>query len=204
MKSVCCSTKSKGELTKEKILVEATRLVNRKGFEATSINDLVKATGLKKGCLYFHFSGKEELSLAVLENAKTDFIAFMDSSLDGKTPGERLDNLFRSILGFQKEAGFSGGCIFGNTALEMGDKDEKLSAFVREVFDEVIEKVRKVVKAAQVSGQVRNDVPAGILARHIVMAVEGGIMLTRLEKSERPLKDCLTSLRTLIGLKTRV
>lgn len=201
MKSPSIGKKSKGELTKDKILAEAARLMHKKGFEATTINDLVKATGLKKGCLYFHFSGKDELSLAVLEKAKADFIAFLDSMLGGKTPGDCLNNLFKGIQDAQRDMDFSGGCIFGNTALEMGDKDENLSAFVREVFDEITEKVRKVVKAAQVTNEIRKDIAARTLARHIVMAIEGGIMLTRLEKSEKPLKDCLDSLKTLIGLK---
>ena len=201
METLSCGKKSKGELTKDKILAEAACLMHKKGFEATTINDLVKATGLKKGCLYFHFSGKDELSLAVLEKAKADFFTFLDSLLEGKTPGDRLNNLFRGLQDAQRDMGFSGGCIFGNTALEMGDKDENLAAFVRGVFDELTEKVRKVVKAAQVTGQVRKDIAAGTLARHIVMAIEGGIMLTRLEKNEKPLKDCVDSLRTLIGLK---
>ncbi len=201
MKTISCGKKSKGELTKDKILVEAARLMHKKGFEATTINDLLKATGLKKGCLYFHFSGKDELSLAVLQKARAEFFAFMDSLFEGKTPGDRLNNLFKGLQDAQRDMGFSGGCIFGNTALEMGDKDENLSAFVRGVFDEITEKVQKVVKAAQVAGQIRKDVSAGILARHIVMTIEGGIMLTRLEKSEKPLKDCVDSLRTLIGLK---
>ncbi len=200
MKAVC-SRKSKGVLTKEKLLAEAARLVHKRGFDATTINDLVKATGLKKGCLYFHFSGKDELSLAILEKARSDFFAFLDSILAGKTPGDCLNNLFKGILDAQRDAGFSGGCIFGNTALEMSDKDKRLSAFVSKVFEEANEKVRKIVKAAQVSGQVRTDVPSGTLARHIVMAVEGGIMLARLEKSGKPLRDCLDSLRILIGLK---
>ena len=195
--------RTKGALTKERILAEATRLVHQKGFEATSINDLVMATGLKKGCLYFHFSGKDELSLAVLEKARTDFAAFLDSILAGKTPGERLDHFFKGVLAFQKAMGFAGGCIFGNTALEMGDKDERLSTFVREVFVEWAERLRKVVKAAQVSGQVRSDLSAEILAKHIVMSVEGGIMLARLGKSEKPLKDCLSTLRKLIGLSKK-
>ncbi len=200
MKPLCRDTRSKGELTKERILSEASRLIHKKGFEATSISDLVEATGLKKGCLYFHFSGKEELSLAVLEKAKADFLAFLDSILVGRTPGARLNNLFIGILGAQREMGFSGGCIFGNTALEMGDKDRRLSSFVRKVFHDITERVRKVVKAAQIAGQIRNDVPDMILARHIVMAIEGGIMLTRLEKTERPLKDCIASLRVMLGL----
>lgn len=200
MKAACCSTKSKGELTKEKILAKASHLIHKKGFEATTINDLVKATGIKKGCLYFHFSGKDELSLAVLEKARADFFAFLDSILIGKTPGARLNNLFIGILEAQRDMGFTGGCIFGNTALEMGDKDKRLSDFVRKVFEDITEKVRKAVKTAQIAGQVRKDISDGVLAKHIVMAIEGGIMLTRLEKSERPLKNCITSLKAMIGL----
>lgn len=193
--------KSKGELTKEKILVEATRLVNQKGFEATSINDLVEATGLKKGCLYFHFSGKDELSLAILERAKSDFDAFLESALSGKTPGESIAHLLFTFLEFNKSRDFKGGCIFANTALEMGDKDERLSKYVQDVFEEWVGRLERVVKEAQVAGQLRKDLSAAVMARHIVMALEGGIMLARLEKSERPLKECISSLKTLTGLK---
>ena len=142
--------KSKGEMTKEKILVEATRLVNQKGFEATSINDLVAATGLQKGCLYFHFSGKDELALAILEKAKSDFDEFLDYTLAGKTPGENIDRFFKGLLEYNKARDCEGGCIFGNTALEMGDKDERLSKYVREVFAGWVARLERVVDAAQV------------------------------------------------------
>jgi TetR/AcrR family transcriptional repressor of nem operon len=193
--------KSKGELTKEKILVEATRLVNQKGFEATSINDLVTATGLKKGCLYFHFSGKDELALAILEKAKSDFDEFLDYALAGKSPGESLASFFQGILEYNENRDCEGGCIFGNTALEMGDKDEQLSKYVREVFAGWTARLEGVVDAAQVAGQVRGDLSAGTIAGHIVMAIEGGIMQMRLEKNIQPLKECLGSLKTLIGLE---
>lgn len=49
---------TKGELTREKIIREARQIVNRKGLMDTSISDIISATGLKKGSLYFHFSGK--------------------------------------------------------------------------------------------------------------------------------------------------
>jgi TetR/AcrR family transcriptional repressor of nem operon len=192
--------KSKGELTKERILSEATRLVHRKGFEATSINDLMAVTGLKKGCLYFHFSGKEELSFAVLEKAKVDFFASLDSSLSGKTPRDRLDHFFKEKLELNKKEEFE-GCIFGNTALEMSGKNQRLSKFVGEVFEEWIERISKVVKDAQDAGEVKKDLSAAVLARHIVMSLEGGMMLTRIDKSEKPMRDCIASLRALLGMK---
>lgn len=192
---------SKGELTKQKIIAEATKLVQKKGFEATSMSDLVDATGLQKGCLYFHFTGKDDLLVAILEKAKIDFFVLVDSALTGKTPGERLDNFLHGVLQYQKSLGFAGGCIFGNIAVEMSDKDKRVSAFIKELFDEWIAKIRVVVKAAQKSGEVASDLSADVLARHIIMALEGGIMLSRLEKTEKPLKDCIASLRAMIGLK---
>lgn len=193
--------KSKGELTRERILAEATQLVHRKGFESTSINDLVTVTGLKKGCLYFHFSGKEELSLAILEKAKADFFTSFDSLLAGKKPGDRLAHLFREILELSRKNGFECGCIFGNTALEMSGKNERLSRFVGEVFAEWIERIAKVVSDAQEAGKARKDISADIVASHIVMSLEGGLMLARLAKDEKPLRDCITSLRALLGMK---
>ncbi len=193
--------RSKGDLTRERILDETTRLVLLKGFNATSICDLTEATGLKKGSLYFHFSGKDELSTAVLEKARADFLNFLDSSLAGKTAGERLDNFFRKVLEKHRSAEFAGGCIFGNTALEMSDKDKRLAAFIGKVFDEWVDKIRKVIQAAQSSKQLRGDLSAETMAMHVVMTIEGGIMLARLRKSEKTLRDCLASLRTLIGLR---
>lgn len=192
---------SKGELTKQKIITEATRLVQKKGFKATSMSDLVEATGLQKGCLYFHFTGKGELLDAVLEKARADFFALVDAALHGETPGDRLENFLKGVLEFQRKLRFSGGCIFGNMASEMGDKNKHVATFVKDLFDEWIEKIRVVVKAAQKTGEVTPDISADVLARHIIMALEGGIMLSRLAKNEKPLKDCLSSLRVMIGLK---
>ena len=192
---------SKGELTRERILAEATKLVHRKGFEATSLSDLMEVTGLKKGCLYFHFSGKDELSLAVLEKAKAEFFRDLDAKLGEQPAGERLDHFFKGALDLNKKKDFEGGCIFGNTALEMSGKNPRLARFVADVFNEWIERMTKIVRDAQNAGAVRKDIPAAVAARQIIMSMEGAIMLTRLEKSGKPMKDCVESLRVLLGMK---
>lgn len=190
--------KTKGESTREKILETAAELIHRKGFGATSINDLLEATGLKKGSLYFHFSGKDALGLAILEKARDGFLNFLDSSLSGDTPGKRLDNFLHKVMKTHKGTGFVGGCIFGNIALEMGDTESSFAAFIEKVFEEWLEKLRTVIAAAQDSGEVCCDLPADVLAGHMVAAIEGGIMLARLKKDEKPLRDALTAVRALL------
>ena len=53
---------TKGEQTRREIVQKAAPLFNQKGYEGTSLSDLMKATGLQKGGIYRHFSSKEELA----------------------------------------------------------------------------------------------------------------------------------------------
>lgn len=192
---------AKGEITKQKIVAEATRLIQQKGFKATSMNDLVAAAGVQKGCLYFHFAGKDELLLAILEQAKVDFFLLIDGALQGATPGARLTNFFQATLELQQGNGFACGCIFGKVAQELGDQDQRVTAFIQGLFAEWAEKIQVVVKAAQRTGEITSGMSAGVLGRHIIMALEGGILLSTLERRARPLEECIASLRALLGLQ---
>ena len=53
---------TKGELTRRKIIEAAAPIFNRYGYEGSSLNALMEATGLKKGGIYRHFASKEELA----------------------------------------------------------------------------------------------------------------------------------------------
>jgi TetR/AcrR family transcriptional repressor of nem operon len=192
---------SKGELTREIILSAAQKLVNYKGFGATSVNDLLAATGMSKGCLYFHFPDKKSLGLAILEKAHGDFRVFLTESLTGDTPGACLENFFRQALAKHLATGFVGGCIWGNTALEMSDSDASFAAITEKHFDEWIGEIEEKVATAQQAGEVRNDILAKALAVQIVASIEGGIMMSRLKKDERPMRECLETLRVTMELR---
>ena len=58
------------ELTRERLLSEATRLFARKGYFATSIADLAAAAEVTKGAIYHHFENKESVFFAVIENIR--------------------------------------------------------------------------------------------------------------------------------------
>lgn len=193
---------TKGEITKNKILEIATSLVNRKGFGATTIQDVISATGLQKGCIYFHFPDKDALCLAILEKARENFLLFLGSALSGDTPGARLENFFRQAVEKHLAAGFIGGCIFGNTAIEFSDTDSRFATVIERVFDDWLAMISQTVSAAQDAGEVRGDIPAAALALHVVAAIEGGIMLSRLKKDEEPMRQCLETVRMFLRLQT--
>jgi len=193
--------KTKGEATRDKILETARALFNTKGFNATTINDLVAATGLKKGSLYFHFSGKDDILQEVLKEATDEFMEFLSKALGGDNPGENIENLFRCALGKHLATGFVGGCIFGNTALEMSDSNPEFAGAIDKVFDEWIDRVAVAVAGAQKNGQIRTDIQSDVLAKQIVATIEGGIMMSRLKKDESPMRECLETLRITLDLR---
>ena len=192
--------KTKGEITREKILEAARELFNTKGFGATTISDLVEATGMQKGSLYFHFSGKDDIAREVLNEATIEFMEFLNKSLSGDNPGASFDNFFRCALDKHLATGFVGGCIFGNTALEMSDTNPEFVRVVDKVFNEWIDRIRSVVASAQNRGQIRTDISSEALAQLIIATMEGGIMMSRLKKDERPMRECLDTLRTTLAL----
>lgn len=193
--------KTKGEMTRGKILEAARELFNTKGFNATTISDLVDVTGMQKGSLYFHFSGKDELAREVLSEAAAEFMRFLDEALGGDNPGTGLDRLLCNALEKHLATGFVGGCIFGNTALEMSDYDPDLAGMIDKVFDEWIRRVAATVAAAQQRGQIRTDVGSEALAMQIIATIEGGIMMSRLKKDVRPMRECLDTLRKTLELR---
>ena len=197
--------RQRGIRTREVILTKATELFRRQGFGATSIQDLLKSTGVNRGSLYFHFSGKDDLGVAVLERNRDEFLAFVASSLRGDSPGRRLDRFFREALKVQRGNGFVGGCFWGNTALEMADResDPRYLEVVRDVFRSWKAMLATNITEAQETGEVRSRLRAEALATHIIASLEGGIMLARLQKTASPLKRCLDSLRHTLQLKPK-
>ena len=194
--------RQKGIQTRDLILTQATELFRRQGFGATSIQDLLKSTGVNRGSLYFHFPGKDDLAVAVLEQHRDEFLAFVASSLKGDSPGRRLDRFFREALKTQRENGFVGGCFWGNTALEMADResDPRYLEIVRDVFRQWKAMLTGVLKEAQKTGEVQSRLSAADLATHIIASLEGGIMLARLQKKAPPLQKSLDSLRHTLQL----
>lgn len=64
--------KTKGELTRDKIIEEAAKLFLKKGYANTSLKDILEQTNLAKGSFYFQFNSKTELGVAVASYYRDD------------------------------------------------------------------------------------------------------------------------------------
>ncbi len=193
------STTSKGEKTRDHILKATRKILVVQGFHNTSISAVIEATGVKKGNLYYHFASKEDLGLAVLEDAKEEFFLFLDNSLAGADPVARIINSCRAIFNEQQKNNFVGGCLFGNTALEMTDSNPGFASVIQEVFDRWTKRLEELLIDAQETGNGKPEIPPELLAKTVVATVEGAIMMSRVSKRANDLHDFLAAVKILLG-----
>jgi len=189
----------KGSSSRERILKVARKLINERGITGTSLRDLEEESRLSRGSIYYFYKSKEELGKNVLQMARNDFFEFLEESLSGDSAYEKLKNHFSGVVGRQLSRRFVGGCIFGNTAIEMSDRNDDFRLFVRDVFEEWRARLEEVLREGKVSGEFRGDFDEREVSRLLVAAIEGGIMLTKTEKAAEPLEDVLNSVLALLG-----
>jgi len=195
------TAQTKGEQTRLTVIAASFELFNRNGYNNTSMDDITRATGVKKGNLYFHFSSKEDLGVEVLDTARREYFSYLRSSLKSESPSENIKNLLEAVFRFHRKKNFEGGCIFGNFALEMSDLSDRLSCVVRGVFDEWVLLMEELLVAAEKKGEIKLFTPPDITARHIVAVIEGGIMMSRLSKKGRELRECIDSVLAMLDIK---
>jgi AcrR family transcriptional regulator len=83
------TTRRSGESTRAEILRVSLELFSRKGYDGTSIRDIAEAMGLTKSSLYYHFSGKEAIIRALLDDRRSELDALLDW-IDEQPPGDDL------------------------------------------------------------------------------------------------------------------
>ena len=105
----------------------------QKGYEATSIQDLVEATGLLKGSLYGAFGDKLTLYLIALEHYDQTRIQAGITMLKMEIPlSEKISRLFDSIIESMNTGVFAGGCLLCNASLEMATLDTSIQKSIEQ------------------------------------------------------------------------
>lgn len=191
----------KGEITKERIVRAATRLVHTRGYKNTSLDDIFKESGINKGSFYFHFSGKDELVGAVIDHFFGGIERRIGPVFDGPaTSMEKLSAYLEGLAWLMERSGCTGGCLLGNLTLEVSDWHGDLRDHLSACFDRLKGRLTGVIAEGQRAGEIRADRSADDLATFLIALVEGALMLSRVKKDVGPLRvlsrDALAFLKT--------
>src|SRR5499425_90883 len=126
--SVLAETKSaKGAVTRDQILDAAGRLIHLQGYHCTSLDDVLRESGVGKGNFYYHFKSKEELGYAILDQIIASFLERTLEPCFADPEGDTLAQIhcfLERVLVAQRESNCVGGCPLGNLAAELSDVHE--------------------------------------------------------------------------------
>ena len=189
---------TKGQKTRKHILQESRRLFTVRGFYNTSISEIINATGVKKGNLYYHFPSKEELGVAVLTDARDEFFSILENSFSGKDPRARVVHSCQVIMELMQQSNFVGGCLFGNTILEMTDTNSRFGRILQEVFSHWKTRIAHELRLVNPTENYKKSLPPEVLATAVVAMLEGGILLARVYEKKRSLEECIAAIDYLL------
>lgn len=153
----------KGELKSDDLLCKGMRVLWTKGYNGTSVNDIVQAAGVPKGSFYFYFESKEDFAVKAIEKYfEHQFTPAKEFLMNkSKTPKQRLLDFYEFRCAVLKnELDCKMGCLACNLASEMADHSEKIRNVVLTNEEIVLNLIMGVVKEAQEQGEVDNSINA--------------------------------------------
>ena len=168
------------EFNPEDALDKAMQVFWHKGYEATSVEDLLKAMDLNRGSLYDTFGDKRQLFLKVMDRYCTSFVGPKLSLLE--QPGPALPTLHRFINGMI-EGGLADpqrrGCFISNTVMELSPHEEEIAGRLRRALKVVEDAFFKVLARAKEQGELKDDKDPRALARFLTTMMQGAVVMIK-------------------------
>jgi TetR/AcrR family transcriptional regulator, transcriptional repressor for nem operon len=192
----------KGERTRERIIRQAAPLFNQRGYDGSSLNEIMAATELEKGGIYRHFASKQELAAAAFDYAWAEAMRARRHDID--SVANSLDKLKRYIANFVERRGtVPGGCPLLNTAMDSDDGNALLRNRARRALENWQNFLGSIVTQGIKKGEIRREVSKTKLANLIIATLEGAVMIGRLEQNLDALRDAQTYLNSYLETKVR-
>jgi TetR/AcrR family transcriptional repressor of nem operon len=170
-----------------------------KGYEATSMQDLVGATGLLKGSLYGAFGDKQALYMTALAHYDHTRIQAGIEMLAGTEPtADKIANLFNGVIQAAKSGMFSGGCLLCNASVEMAPVDKKVANSVKRTIKRLQKAIESALEAEQEPGT-----ETAALAGFIITAYLGSRVLAKAGAPLQTIIDARDGCLKCIGLQRK-
>lgn len=194
---------SKGELTRQRIIELAAPLFNQRGYAGCSMQDILEATGLKKGGVYRHFASKEELAAEAFRYSLSRAVKIRTPQANpSSTAVERLRRVVEQFT--EEPSPVPGGCPILNTAIDADDGNPVLRELARAGLKNWRTRISHIVRDGISRKEIREDVQPRAVANTIIATLEGALMISRLEGSRGALNDARASLEGLIEEVSRL
>jgi TetR/AcrR family transcriptional regulator, transcriptional repressor for nem operon len=176
------------EFRPEEALDAAVQLFWRRGYEATSMRDLLDGMGIGRGSFYDTFGDKHALFLASLDRFEEVRTAWIDEALEGSGLGG-IEEVFRRTIEGMVRFEPRRGCLLANTAVELAPHDPEVAARISRHVRRTEEAFMGAFVRARGAGEIPAQADPKVLARFLVSNLHGLRVLARAGSDRETLED---------------
>lgn len=176
------------KFNRDEVLEKICHVFWRKGYAATTMDDLVEASGVKRQSLYNAYGNKREMFL----KSYASYTAMITRRLDRvlQTQGENLSDNIRKILEMFARVVIDtqspSGCFVTNTAIEFGEQSRNpIMRRLRKDLRMIEDNLFATLSNAQADGQIANDRDPRSIAQLLVASVPAIAVMYRLNKNKQ-------------------
>jgi TetR/AcrR family transcriptional repressor of nem operon len=170
--------------TKQKLVKTAQSLLWTKGYDGASLNDIVKKAGLSKGAFFHYYPNKQAITTDILDlYARQQWFEPLDTHMQNAASVkaglfEWLQDNYNSFSKLK----FRGGCLLGNLALGMADRDRKIREHIKTLFLQWENQFVTYLKPAYEKKQLLMEPRQ--MARLIIATYQGALMTAKVHKDK--------------------
>ena len=151
------TTTDRGSETRRRILEVAAEAFADRGYAGTSVNDVLKASGVTKGGFYFHFPSKEALALATLRHKQEQWAAMVMAAVMRRPRAiEQLEAMVEALCDLHEQ---DRACrAISRLCTELGDEHPELRPQLGTQLTTWMDIVASIIRKGQDGGEIRTDV----------------------------------------------
>ena len=184
------------EETRDRLWMTAMRLFAEKGYQSTSVADILKAAGVNSGSLYHFFPTKQDLLVEVLKRYR-DGIGPMLLEPAWKGIDDPIERVFALLAAYRRALAGTEctyGCPIGSLALELHEPDPRVREMLATNFDGWVDAIEKCYVAARLP----HDVDCHAIAVFTLTTMEGGVMQARTRRTPEAFDQSVAMLRDYV------
>ncbi len=159
---------------REEALEKAMQVFWRKGYEATSIQDLVDHMGINRGSLYDTFTDKHSLFLEAIEHYDSCVVSEALDHLEVPgSPKAAIAHFFHDLVDQAMADRDRRGCLVTNTAVELSPHDPETSGRILANLRRIEDTLYRKLALAQAAGEIDANQDLRALAQFLLSSLQG-------------------------------
>ena len=183
--------------SREDILSSVLELIHQQGFHSTGLKQIFTSTGVSSGSFYNYFQSKDELAHALIDYKWSQLKVILFKSFEPNM--DAIAQLFRMIDSLEEihlAEEPCAGCFLGNLIVELVEHDPSFRLHLIQVFEEWQREIAQRLQTGE--SQLQPGIDVITLAKQLLTAIEGALLLGRLYDNPERLKLGFDTVRQLL------